>query len=40
MDDDGNLCTMTPTQTFWYIYYILNVNEIDTQAKAKFHRRF
>ena len=40
IDDDGNLCTMTPTNTFWYIYYIANGNAMDTQAKEKFRRRF
>ena len=40
MDDDGNLCTMTPTKTFWYIYYIRNGNEMDTRAKAKYCRHF
>ena len=40
MDDYGILCTMTPTKTFWYIYYIQIGNEMDTRAKAKFCRRF
>ena len=40
MDDDGNLCTMTPTKTIWYIYYIRNGNEIDARAKEKFRQRF
>ena len=40
MDDDGNLRTMIPTKICCYIYYILNGNEMDTQAKVKFRRRF
>ena len=36
LDDDGNLCTMTPKHTFWYMYYIRNGNEMDSRAKAKF----
>ena len=31
---------MTPTETFWYLYYVSNGNEMDTQAKAKFRRQF
>ena len=38
MNDDSNLYTMTPTTTFWYIYYILNGNEMDIRAKVKFWR--
>ena len=40
MDNDGNLCTITPTKTLWYICYILNGNEMDTRSKEKFCKRF
>ena len=40
MDDDGNLCPMTPTKTFWYSYYILNDNVRNIRAKEKNCRQF
>ena len=40
VDDDGNVCTLTPKKTFWYQYYILNGNNLDAKALNKFRRRF
>jgi hypothetical protein len=40
VDDDGNVCILTPKKTFWYQYYILNGKNLDAKAQKKFRRRF
>jgi len=40
IDDDGNVCILTPKKMFWYQYYILNGKNLDAKAQKQIRRRF
>ena len=37
---DGQIKILTPTDTFWYIYYVLNGNNLTGRSLVKFRSRF
>ena len=40
VEDDGTVCILTPTKTFWYNYYILNGPVLSERGLMRFRRRF